>query len=96
MQRQVVYGRWIEIDGEKGIAAVLFDDVFTSQNSKTFTPSKSDVADYYHGRKIYDISIRDGWGARLSAPSYMDCTEWVVYDSENEVTAALEDMYGDN
>ena len=37
-----------------------------------------------------------GYGARLSAPGYLDCTEWGVYDTKAEAKAALDEMYGDD
>lgn len=36
-----------------------------------------------------------GFGARLDAPGYMDCTEWTVYDTAAEAARALLDMYFD-
>jgi hypothetical protein len=34
-----------------------------------------------------------GYGARLSAPGYLDCTDWNVYDTEQEAREVLEEMY---
>lgn len=34
-----------------------------------------------------------GYGARLSAPGYLDCTEWTVFDSEEEARAYLDEYY---
>jgi hypothetical protein len=34
-----------------------------------------------------------GYGARLSAPGYLDCTEWAVFDTEEEAEKYLTDMY---
>jgi len=39
------------------------------------------------------IEVREGWGARLSAPGYMDATSWGVYDSEDEAQDDLAFMY---
>ena len=37
-----------------------------------------------------------GWYARLSAPGYLDCTDWVgPYDTEEEALEALFDVYGE-
>ena len=33
-----------------------------------------------------------GYGARLSAPGYLDCTEWAVFDSEDEARQYLEEL----
>ena len=35
------------------------------------------------------------WGARLSAPGYLDCTEWCVFDTEAEAAQYLLDTYYD-
>jgi hypothetical protein len=35
----------------------------------------------------------DGWGARLSAPGYADCTEWAVHETEEEAREYLADAY---
>ena len=53
------------------------------------------LRDYIEGNKILDIVIREGYGARLSAPGYMDCTEWAVFDTEQEAIDYLEDTFGD-
>jgi hypothetical protein len=34
-----------------------------------------------------------GYGARLSAPGYMDCTEWAVFETEAEAMAYLDEYY---
>jgi hypothetical protein len=37
---------------------------------------------------------RAGWYGRLSAPGYLDCTDWSgPYSSEEEAGEALNDMY---
>jgi hypothetical protein len=74
-------------------------------NGTTFYPceyfSKAEVA------KMHDLNLDDeddaeqidqiqGYGARLSAPGYLDCTEWGVYDTKAEAKAALDEMYGDD
>lgn len=53
------------------------------------------VKDYTENTDIYSVTLIEGYGSRLSAPGYMDCTEWGVYDSPEEAEDALSDMYGD-
>jgi hypothetical protein len=36
-----------------------------------------------------------GFGARLSAPGYLDCTEWTVFDTEDEAREYLAENYPD-
>ena len=54
------------------------------------------VSDYTENRKIWSIHYRKGYGARLSAPGYMDCTLWSVFDTEDEAREYLRDQYGDD
>ena len=35
----------------------------------------------------------DQWGSRLSAPGYMDRTDWNLYDTEKEAKEGLADIY---
>ena len=39
------------------------------------------------------FTLRAGYGARLSAPGYMDCTDFAIYDSAAEAAQALIDDY---
>jgi hypothetical protein len=96
MQKQIIYGRWIEVDGPCGIDAIPFDVVFSNPNKKTCHPTLADVKDYTENREAWSIEVRDGYGACMSAPGYMDCTPWSVYDTEEEANAALDEMYDDD
>ena len=44
--------------------------------------------------EIYELTLVEGWGGRMSAPGYLDCTEWTVLPEREDVEAVLEDMYG--
>ncbi len=53
-------------------------------------------ADYTTGT-IASVELVTGWFARLSAPGYMDCTEWSgPFPSEEAALAHLEEMYGED
>jgi hypothetical protein len=45
------------------------------------------------GEDINSIRRIEGYGARMSAPGYLDCTEWVVFDTEAKAEAYLEENY---
>ncbi|MCI0407307.1 MAG: hypothetical protein L0191_01875 [Acidobacteria bacterium] len=47
-----------------------------------------------HGR-VTGITERLGFGTRLSAPGYLDSTEWSVFDSLQEAARFLLDTYYD-
>ncbi len=40
---------------------------------------------------ILNISIREGYGARLSMPGYLDATDWAVFDTEAEAEEYIKD-----
>ncbi len=50
------------------------------------------VNDYVEG-KVLSVSHTVGYGARLSAPGYMDCTEWCVFSTPEEAKNYLDEMY---
>ena len=52
------------------------------------------LADTYDSNDVLCVRKRVGYGARLSAPGYLDCTEWTVFDSHAEAESHLEEMYG--
>lgn len=38
---------------------------------------------------------KECWACRLSAPGYLDCTDWVAFDTEGECVEYLVDTYGE-
>jgi hypothetical protein len=61
----------------------------------------SDLKDYVGHHKADDleavesIEARECWGAQYSAPGYMDQTDWVLGDTEEEAESECKEMYGD-
>ena len=52
------------------------------------------LADYIPSGKVYGIERREGWYARLSAPGYLDCTEWDgPHGSEESAIASVCETY---
>jgi len=41
-----------------------------------------------------EFEIHHGFLARLSAPGYLDCTDWIPCDSEEDARAELREAYG--
>ena len=42
-----------------------------------------------------EMTLEQGWRGRLSAPGYLDCTDWgEVCDTEDEALASLDEDYG--
>lgn len=40
-----------------------------------------------------DVHSEHSWLGRLSAPGYLDCTDWVTGETEKDVKEALADLY---
>lgn len=90
MQREIEFGDWYEIDTRNGITVIPADIVGDA-------PTAAEVLQYldvFRESDVYKITKRTGFGARLSAPGYLDCTEWSVFDTEKEAAEYLEEMYG--
>lgn len=54
------------------------------------------LADYLEGKQLEGAEIEKtaGWFCRLSAPGYMDCTEWSgPFETIEEAKAEIESMY---
>lgn len=72
---------WWEVDGNCGVLTLpcsLF--------------SKEDTISLYDGAPM-EVEQISGIGARLSAPGYMDCTEWAVFDTMEEARAYMRDVW---
>jgi hypothetical protein len=80
MEKQIQYGRWIEVETTHGTQWIS-QDVVGLQS----VFSADDVADYIEG-KFISAQLVYGYGARLSMPGYLDCTEWTVYETEEEAS----------
>ena len=82
MQPQVTGLRtWWEVDGDDGIHFFDQEDF-----------SKKDAINAYP-TELWTCVETTGYASRLSAPGYMDCTEWSVYPTQQEAAQALIDMY---
>ena len=44
-------------------------------------PAIKDYVQIHNSSEIDSVDVIRGYGVRLSAPGYMDCTEWEVYGS---------------
>lgn len=103
MQAQVGFGTWLVVEGD---GTEFLPDTFgiplspgevIDYTSPLFADMLSCARDYtsMFPETIREFSMREGWGARLSAPGYMDCTDWLVFSTEAEARAYLEEFFGD-
>jgi len=106
MQRQITgLENWIKVETTYGTEFIRVADVsLFVRDSQTVTHPMSDedrdatiekIRPYVEGKPQSWENIK-GYGARLSAPGYLDCTEWTVFDTEDEAREYLEEMYPDD
>ena len=93
MQPQIEFAQYFEVDTTHGTFIVPADVV-----GSTMSAAPEAFADYVEGEVFGDdpIEVKEGWLARLSAPGYMDCTDWSVFKTEEEAVQGLKDLYGDD
>lgn len=93
---QIVHGDWIRVDGPMGtdyLAITLVKgraDMFFEGETR---PVHEAIAPYTENREAYSVRRVTGYGARLSAPGFLDCTPWSVCDTEEEARQYLYDTY---
>lgn len=89
MQKQItVKQSWWRVETSIGTEIVPADLVSREH-------ADSSALENYCEGQVRSWELIQGYGARLSAPGYTDCTEWSVFDSPEEANAYLEEMYGD-
>jgi len=90
MERQITRKcSWYRVETSQGTEFVDADLVGKQE------PADSDgLKDYCEGIPVSWELIK-GHGARLSAPGYLDCTEWAVFDTAEEAQKYLEENYPD-
>lgn len=89
MEPQVQHGRWYKVDTSLGTWFVPYEVVGDVGDDK------DKLHMYTDGGEIYEFEIVEGWGARLSAPGYLDCTEWCVFETEEAAVEYLAEEYGE-
>lgn len=82
---------WWEIDTRAEGTICIPEDLVGKENITI--ESFKDYVGTTDSDDINDWELKFGYGARLSAPGYMDCTEWCVFDSEEEAKDYLVDLY---
>ena len=101
MQDQVTTcQRWLEVETTNGTEYLPVDLVGDLPDSQFLDggiteDNSADVQAYCDGTVQSWKNIK-GYGARLSAPGYMDCTEWAVFDTPDKAEQYLQEMYHDD
>ena len=89
MQKQVEFGSYFEIDTTAGTEIVPANVI-----GRTVGTDVSAFADYLEGEPVNEdevVECKEGWLARLSAPGYLDCTEWSAFATEQEANEFLDE-----
>jgi hypothetical protein len=105
MMPVVEHGTWIHVDGPMGGETIPADLVGLEEvrelekevmrhDAGEVSVEGTGLRDYLENDTIYEIEVVDGYGARMSAPGYMDATEWAVFDNEEEAWDYLWEDYG--
>jgi hypothetical protein len=102
MEPEVTYGDWYEVTTD-GIDFIPVDVVskadgltigqFATEHDPAWDTIAELVRPYVNGTPTC-IRRLSGFGARLSAPGYLDCTEWSVFPTEQEARDYLRDELG--
>lgn len=90
---------WIVIDGTNGITyleADTFPEIQRAINLGNDSEAEELAIDYYDGHQIFSVELAEGYGARTSAPGYLDCTEWSVFDTLEAAREYLNEYYPDD
>lgn len=91
MQKEIYFDTYFEVETSIGTEIVPGDLI------GNITQIRADhFIEYLEGDPLDPdelIEPQSGWLARLTAPGYMDCTEWTVHKTEKEAYDYLEEMY---
>lgn len=86
MQPQVMKGEFYEVDTNSGTCIIPADVVGKDPTADMFDPYIADGVALAFEKKI-------GFGARTSAPGFMDCTDWCLFNTEKEAWSYLIEQY---
>ena len=77
---------WVGVETTAGFWWVPFDVLSKSEAESARKGNFEPLLKYTEGSRVHNdlSSIKKGYGVRLSAPGYMDASEWEVYGSKQE------------
>lgn len=85
---------WAEVETTAGIWWVPFDVLSKSEAESARRGDFEPLLKYTEGNAVYldQSGIKKGYGVRLSAPGYMDATDWEVYDNKKEALKRAKEL----
>lgn len=95
---------WYAVDGNGGLDYIPADvapfskgfpmgRVIDDNYPRLFAALCEAVRDYTEITGIYNITLEERYGARVSTPGYTDCTAWVVFATAEEAQEYLNEYY---
>jgi hypothetical protein len=98
LEPQLEFGDWIEVDGPAGtefIPADLVGEI--DEYDGDLSPLPEALSPYCENRQAWHIRrVKGRWGARLSAPGFMDATSWAVFETQAEAEEYLAEQQNDD
>lgn len=108
MQKQIVLGKWVEVDTDMGVwyipADIVPQTVIDFCNDENNLPDETSgtvrcellqFTECYDANQINEVAMIEGYGARMIAPGYIDCTDWTVFETEQEAEDYLDEYYAE-
>jgi hypothetical protein len=96
MQRQVIEADYFEVETTQGCWIIPRDVI---SDAPIGCADIELFINFVEGDPITDepfVEVQHGWIARMSAPGFLDCTEWAAFKTEKEANDYLDEFYGDN
>lgn len=111
MTAELTHEKFVEVETARGESYSFPACVMFSAHTRTrvwyhgrrdfrdIARQATEYAPEYIGRvnpgDVKRVLIRTRWASRLTAPGYMDCTDWNVSDTAAGALEALSDQFGD-
>ena len=95
MQTEIRQTSFWQITTDDGVTYYPFPD-FTGKEAASY--HDIDVEDCSEAELMAGdhpaVGFHSGYLARLSAPGYLDCTEWTAHETKQQAIEHLNEMYG--
>lgn len=92
MNPEIKFGMYFEVETNHG-SEIVPSDVC----GRTAATHVEALLNYLEGKPMDEdelCEVKEGYLARMSAPGYLDCTEWSAFKTEKEAKDFLEEAYG--
>lgn len=85
MQKEIVFDQWAIVETRNGTEILPSDLVGTA-------PTIDDLELWVDG-EVLSYEVKRGWGARLTMPGYLDCSEWTIHNTAIDADTYLTNEY---